>query len=456
MTRTPVGTPVGSEGPGWARRGPGAWGAGLRGLAVLAAARTGGDRGRQRLLVAAVAAAGVLGMAAGAVALLPAGVELPGTAQFVREPGLRIGVIIGALLLVAPVALLGVQALRLGGAEQARRLAALRLAGATPVQRRLIAAIRVGRAGLLGGASAGPGYLLLWVLLGWLPAPGLRLLPPLAPATLAVWPAVAVVGGLAGVLTGWATAGGPRGRPSAVRRGVLPVTVAVLAVAMAVRSTDAVTLGCALLAVGAAVLLVREPLAMRAARRLRRPGRPVEVLVAARLSADPLAAGRAAAVLGLAGVALGVEGGVAAAAVGLEDAGFYLAGVGLAGAATAVAVLVAMLSLVVAAADQVVADRRAVAALAALGAEPELHRAVLRRQLTVLSLPAALTGCVMGQVVYGPIALIEPAPSALAIAVLLVPLPLVALFVLATARFAVALVAGPLRAAADPANLRAP
>ncbi len=426
----------------------------VRGLAVLARATTPGDRRRQRLLIVAVAAAGALGTAALAVAVLPAGRELPGMAPFVGEPGLRVGVVTGALLLLLPVALLGVQALRLGSAEQARRLAALRLVGATPGQLRTIAAIRTGRAGLLGGVLAGPGYLVLWVLLGALPADGFRLLPPLVPGLLAAWPGAVLLGGLAGVLTGWATAGGPRGRPSAVRRGVLPIAVAVPVVVAAATSLTVVTVGFALLAVVVAGLVVREPLAARAVRRLRRRGGAVDALVAARLAADPVAPGRVAAVLGLAGLALGIEGGVAAGAVDHENAAFYLAGVGLAGATTVVAVVVALLSLVVAAADQVVAARRAAAALGALGADPGLHRAVLRRQLTALSLPAALAGCVVGLLGYGTDALVAGGPAE--VVVLLVPLPLTALLVLGAARLAVALVAGPLRAAIAPVNLRAP
>jgi predicted lysophospholipase L1 biosynthesis ABC-type transport system permease subunit len=117
-------------------------------------------------------------------------------------------------------------------------------------------------------------------------------------------------------------------------------------------------------------------------------------------------------------------------------------------------VLVVLLALVVAAADQVVTTRRSVAALTALGVEPALHRRVLARQLTVLSLPAALAGCAVGLFLHGSAGLLEGGPRA--VAWLLAPLPLTALLVVAAARVAVALVAGPLRAAADPAGLRAP
>jgi hypothetical protein len=273
-------------------------------------------------------------------------------------------------------------------------------------------------------------------------------------ADLLTWAALVGLGGLVGVLTGVAVAGGRRERPPATPPPVLPVAVALLAVALVLWSPGPVTVGLAGAATVVAVLLVREPLVARVVRRLRHRGTAVDALVAARLTADPRSAGRAAAVLGVAGLAFGVQGGFAASVPDRDDAAFYLTGVGLAGAVTVVGVLVVLCSLVVAAADQVVASRRAVAALTALGADAALHRRVLGRQLTVLSLPAALAGCAVGLLLYGPHALVEGRPDAAAW--LLAPPLLTALLVLAVARGAVALVARPLRAATGPDGLRAP
>jgi hypothetical protein len=427
---------------------------------VLARARTADDRDRNRLLVVAVAAAGALAGTAVAIGRLPADRELRDLAPYVAQPGLRIGVVVATLSLVLPVALLALQALRLGGAERARRSRALSLVGATPAQRRMVEALRTGRAGLLGGLLAGPAQGLLWVLLGWLPPTGVRLVPPPVPADLVTWAVLVGLGGLVGVLTG-AAAGGRGVRPPAAAVPWPAVAVALLAAAAAVAAPAWPTVGAAVAAAAVVALLVREPLVARVVRRLRRRGTAVDVLVAARLTADPRSAGRAAAVLALAGLAFGVQGGFAATVPDRDDAAFYFVGVGLAAAVTVVAVLVVLFSLVVAAADQVVTTRRAVAALAALGAEAAVHRRVLTRQLTVLSLPAALAGCTAGLLLHGGYSLLLAASGALdaapgAAARLLVPLPLTALLVVAGARAAVALVDRPLRAAANPAGLRAP
>ncbi len=436
-------------------------GSGVPGLLVLARARTADDRDRNRLLVVAVAAAGALAGTAVAIGRLPADRELRDLAPYVAQPGLRIGVVVATLSLVLPVALLALQALRLGGAERARRSRALSLVGATPAQRRMVEALRTGRAGLLGGLLAGPAQGLLWVLLGWLPPTGVRLVPPPGPADLVTWAVLVGLGGLVGVLTGAAAAGGRGARPPAAAVPWPAVAVALLAAVAAVAAPAWPTVGAAVAAVVVVALLVREPLVARVVRRLRRRGTAVDVLVAARLTADPRSAGRAAAVLALAGLAFGVQGGFAATVPDRDDAAFYFVGVGLAAAVTVVAVLVVLFSLVVAAADQVVTSRRAVAALAALGAEAAVHRRVLTRQLTVLSLPAALAGCTAGLLLHGGYSLLLAASGALdaapgAAARLLVPLPLTALLVVAGARAAVALVDRPLRAAADPAGLRAP
>ena len=73
---------------------------------------------------------------------------------------------IATLLLTVPVFALAVQALRVGSVARDRRMASLRLAGATPSDVRVIAAAEAGGAALAGGLLAGPAYLLLWILAG--------------------------------------------------------------------------------------------------------------------------------------------------------------------------------------------------------------------------------------------------------------------------------------------------
>lgn len=179
------------------------------------------------------------------------------------------------------------------------------------------------------------------------------------------------------------------------------------------------------------------------------------MLAAARMAADPGPPGRAAAVLGLCGLAFGVQGGFVAATVEYEqERGFYLTGVGLASAVTVVAVLVVVFALVVAAVDQVVAARRSVAALAALGVEPALHRRVLYRQLTAVSWPVACGAAFVGVALFGPSIVANEGLTAGVVTALLLPVPLAALVVLGLAGLAVAVVAGLLRSAADPTHLR--
>ncbi len=181
----------------------------MNALRLLARATAPAERSRRWMLVTAVAAAGALLIVAARLLRLP-DVDLTGFAPFVAQPGLRVGVVVGAVLLVLPVVLFAFQAVHLGSVARERRLAALRLAGATPGQLRWITAWQTGRAGLVGGVLAGPGYLVLWVLLGLLPGDA-RLLPPPLVSDLAVWAGVVVLGGLGGVLIG-TTAGRGRAR----------------------------------------------------------------------------------------------------------------------------------------------------------------------------------------------------------------------------------------------------
>ncbi|BEL10432.1 hypothetical protein Q0Z83_086230 [Actinoplanes sichuanensis] len=75
------------------------------------------------------------------------------TSPLLREPGLRPGVIFGLLLLTLPVLALAGQCIRLGAPARDRRLAAIRLAGATPAQAVLIAVAETVVAGILGSVA---------------------------------------------------------------------------------------------------------------------------------------------------------------------------------------------------------------------------------------------------------------------------------------------------------------
>ncbi|NMM22851.1 MAG: hypothetical protein HHJ11_05040, partial [Phycicoccus sp.] len=126
---------------------------------------------RAALLAGTTAVATALVLVALTMLLLP---SQPVEALFslVAEPGLRWGTAFATALLVLPLLLMLNQVVRLGTATRERRLAALRLAGATPAQVRRIGAIEVGFP-VTVGAMAGPlVFALLRILFG-----GQRVIP---------------------------------------------------------------------------------------------------------------------------------------------------------------------------------------------------------------------------------------------------------------------------------------
>lgn len=134
-------------------------------------ARAGGW-GRSALLAGCTAVVSALLMVAVALILLSDTADEQ-LASFVRDGGTRGGVVFAVLLLTLPPLLLLDQVVRLGSAHRDRRLAALRVAGATPAEIRRLGAIEVGiptsvgavlgigvfavLRGLLGGGEYDPG-----------------------------------------------------------------------------------------------------------------------------------------------------------------------------------------------------------------------------------------------------------------------------------------------------------
>src|SRR4051794_41081912 len=103
------------------------------------------DRARFALIAVAMAAAGGLALAATHIARHGAAgpperyVTFVATGGYADSTTTR-GVVFGIALLMVPILALAVQALRVGSIARDRRLAALRLAGATPRDVRLVAA----------------------------------------------------------------------------------------------------------------------------------------------------------------------------------------------------------------------------------------------------------------------------------------------------------------------------
>jgi hypothetical protein len=173
---------------------------------LVARPSAGAERGRILLIAAAAAVAGGLLIAVVRIARVPVvdfGFDTDGVPSlYVSDSSTRLGVMIGAGLLTVPVLAFAVQALRVGSVARDRRMAALRLAGATPRDVRAIAAAEASGAAFVGGLFAGWVYPLLWVLLGVLPPADLRLLPDPEVLDIAVWLGVAGVLILCGVALG--------------------------------------------------------------------------------------------------------------------------------------------------------------------------------------------------------------------------------------------------------------
>ncbi|WP_438860925.1 FtsX-like permease family protein [Actinoplanes auranticolor] len=135
--------------------------------------------------VSSAPAAVVLLAAAAVVAVPELGTEQDGSDilnevysnSLLREPGLRPGVVFTLLMLAVPVLFLAGQSIRFGSPARDRRLAAMRLAGATPGQAVRIAAAETAAAALLGSIVGTGAFLLLRVLLHRRPADGRLPLP---------------------------------------------------------------------------------------------------------------------------------------------------------------------------------------------------------------------------------------------------------------------------------------
>lgn len=431
------------------------------------------DRVRLGLVALSVAAAGALLIVAAQMARLPAE-ELvngfaadDGLAPYVSEPGLRPGSILATVLLCVPVLALAQQALRVGSVARDRRLAALRLAGATPGDVRAVAITEAGGAALAGGILAGPAALLLWLLLGVLPPFGLRLVAAPDALDLPVWLGVTLLAGLAGAVAGASVQRRVvteplgvrrRGRAPAPGRASLAALLSGLGLLLAGLLLPAALFFVAVIPGVLLAALAGGPRLVRACgRRLTRREGARNLLAGRRLEAEPQGPGRVAGVLVVCGIALGLDIGLVldVSTEQQDDLGFYLGGAGLAGAAILVAAAVAVLTLLVGAADQLLDGRRPLAALAALGIdEAELAR-VLARQLSTAAVPAIALGVVVGGFGGGVLlGVTAPITVAVRLALTLMVAALAAGAVLLVARLVARLLRPALRAAITPGNLR--
>ena len=358
------------------------------------------------------------------------------TNNLLVEPGLRPGVMTALVLVAVPVLALAGQCIRIGAPARDRRLAAIRLAGATPQEAVLIATAETGVAGASGAVAGIAGYLLLRALLpgagadGRLPLPT-DVLPPV-PVIVLLAVAVPVLAALVGAVLMRRVVVTPLGVTRRIReRGPLPWPGLLLGVGLLccwlpaglgdrVRMPEnlIVTLmGAGLVMTVVGVVLGTGWLSHTAGRLLRRFGRgPATLLAGQRLITDPwngsrtLAALLAAIVVG--SVALGIGSQIetefraqdrlaalnpAAQGLGLAgDREFYSGAIRLVVLAVLVSAFMAAAGVLVALSEGIVARRRTYAALTATGVPRRTLSGALLWQTLTPVVPALLLALGVG------------------------------------------------------------
>ncbi|MDN0196879.1 FtsX-like permease family protein [Streptomyces sp. S.PNR 29] len=372
------------------------------------------------------------------------------------EPGTRSGVIVALLLLLVPVLGFLGQCARIGAVHRDRRLAGLRLAGATPWQVRRIAALETGLTCLLGSALATvlavPLLLRLWgepTALAWA---GIAVVALGVPVLGAAAGALALRRVVASPL-GWVRRARPRtGRgPGLLFLGAVLLLAVVALAAVVTTSTyrnrpdgpwqaPMVVLGL-VLAVGSGAVWLAGVTAGLTGRLLAVRARSAATLIAAeRLRDDPWAPARThAAVLvvtvagtGFVGVRQGLLGELNGKDQLAADMSFYTTGLNLTAAAILVALAITLSGLAVGTAESLATRRRGLAAQAAAGVpQPVLGRALLLETALPLA-PALLLAGVGGMAIGTPYAVLLGV-SSVPWAALLVPLAVYAACLLAAA-----------------------
>ncbi|GHH84440.1 ABC transporter permease [Streptomyces capitiformicae] len=362
------------------------------------------------------ALATAFGMAAAVLAVLRGHYRVPLANGLLDNPGERSGVILTLLLLLIPVLGFLGQCARVGAVHRDRRLAGLRLAGASAGQVRRIAALETGLACLVGSVVATVFFVLLMVrewpdhpALAWV---GIVLVALGVPVLGAVTSVLALRRVVASPL-GWVRRVGPRsGRGSGiVFLGAVGLLVLVALAAMATTNTNApgssygkapLTVCGALLAVGAGAVLLSGFVSKVTGRLLAaRTGNPAVLIAAERLRDDPWAAARTHAAV-LMGTVVGAGFiGVRQALIAVldeeqylaEDRAFYITGLNLTVTAILVGFAITLFALAVGTAESLSTRRRGLAAQVAAGVP---HEVLGRALLLETALPLAPSMLVAG------------------------------------------------------------
>ena len=438
--------------------------------------RTGG-RLRPLLVVLCTAVVTALALVAIAMALLP---SQPEESLFgvVRDPGTRGGAAFAVVLMTLPLALLLHQALRLGNAGRQRRLAGLRLAGATPREVRLLGAAEVALPALVG-AVLGVG--LFWLLRQTIGGRGyddlergglqglvgadqsIGLVPtsvtPPWWSVLLVIAGVTLVGLVLGLRAGREVALTPHGvvRQQRFRPprpwGALLILGAALLAPVSLSRSDTVLIAVTAIALAVLGLVALAPWSAYVLGRVatRRMSSVAGLLAAQRLVTDPRPAGRAGAAVG--GIGL-VAGGVGALLGDLVGSGtlefFYLFSVALVIVCLLATLVVVSLTLAVHSAESLTDRRRSMSSLHALGVPSEEIRASQLWEGSLVAVPMSLLGAVVGAAALSMVG-DGGAVGSLGALIGVVATPLLALLAV---RVAVALTAPVARRAIDPEHLR--
>ncbi|WP_406406043.1 FtsX-like permease family protein [Streptomyces sp. NBC_01643] len=407
-------------------------------------------------------------LAAIAVAAVSGQVSIPYGHGLLNQPGQRAGVVVTLLLLLVPVLGFLGQCARIGAVHRDRRMAGLRLAGASPAQVRRISALESALACLAG--SVGGFAVFAAVLTG----SGHTPLPSAWAAFVVVVLVVPVVAALVSALAlrrvvasplGWVRRVRPeRGHRTLLALLIPTVLIAAAAFLLVLRGSglDAASFPLLVFAVvfltGAGAVWAAGASAAFMGRRLTvRAKSPAVLIAAGRLRDDPWAAARTHAALLLVTVVgvgfVGVREVLLAKLRGgnysAGDLDFYTTGIDLAGAAILVALVISLFGLAVGTAESLATRRRGLAAQAAAG----VPHAVLARTLlleTALPLaPAVLLAGIGGMAVHLTYASLVAPGSVPSMLPLLVPV-----LVYAGCLLAAATSLPLLRRAAHPAELR--
>jgi FtsX-like permease family len=402
---------------------------------------------RAALLAGTTALATALVLVALTMLLLP---SQPAEALFalVAMPGLRVGTAFATALLVVPLLLMLNQVVRLGTATRERRLAGLRLAGATPAEVRRIGAVEVGFPVTAGAISGPMVFALLRELFG-----GQRLAGPSggyyidmgsAPAliptsvTLAWWQigAVVAVVAAAGIATGALASRHLVASPLGVSRraqpppprawGLLLLSAGLAAIAAAKLGVLGVigvfgalrypVMMAGILLVVLGTIALAPWVAFHSGQRAtRRTSDPATLIAAAHLVSDPGPAGRAAAAVGAIGIVSGASAVLELNVAFLGPSGpfvdpFLAISFALVGVAITLVLLVTATTLAVHAAESILDRRRVLAALAATGTPVAVLRDSLLREAMLTSMPLSVGGVLLGVVVTGGLPAISGRP----------------------------------------------